>query len=122
MFYTNTCSLSRRKYDGAMSDQPERPSRFEIQVPPEQEAGVYANFLSVWHTAYEFTLDFAATQPPQIDDGADPSSPARVPCRVVARVKIPPTVVFDLIRAINENMTRYEQAFGEIQRPGERGR
>jgi hypothetical protein len=41
-----------------------------------------------------------------------------VPCRVVARVKIPPTVVFSLIRAINENMTRYEQAFGEIQRPG----
>jgi hypothetical protein len=54
-----------------------------------------------------------------VEDEANPSSPIRVPCRVVARVKLPVTVVFDLIRAVNENMTRYEQAFGEIQRPGQ---
>jgi hypothetical protein len=99
----------------------ERPTQFEIQIPPELEGGVYANFLSVWHTAYEFTLDFAATQPPQVEDENDPNSPVRAPCRVVARVKIPVTVVFDVIRAINENMTRYEQAFGEIRRPGQAG-
>ena len=32
----------------------------EIDVPPELEAGAYANFLWTWHTAHEFTLDFAA--------------------------------------------------------------
>jgi hypothetical protein len=36
---------------------------------------------------------------------------------VVARVKIPVTVLFDVLRALNENMTRYEQVFGEIRRP-----
>jgi hypothetical protein len=97
----------------------ERPTQFEIQIAPELESGVYANFLSVWHTAHEFTLDFAATQPPQVPDETEPTSPLRVPCRVVARVKIPVTVVFALIRAIHDNMTRYEQSFGEIQRPGE---
>jgi hypothetical protein len=97
----------------------ERPTHFQTFVAPDLEGGVYANFLSVWHTAHEFTLDFAVTQPPQVQDEADPHSPIVVPCRVVARVKLPVTVVFDLIRAINENMTRYEQAFGEIRRPGQ---
>jgi hypothetical protein len=90
-------------------------------VPPEQEAGAYANFLGVWHTAHEFTLDFAATQAPQVAEPDDPASPVVVPCRVVARVKIPATVLFDVLRALNENMTRYEATFGEIRRPEQRG-
>ena len=97
----------------------ERPTQFELNVPPDLEGGVYANVLGVWHTVYEFTLDFASMQPPQVVDENDPSSPAVVPCHVVSRVKVPVTVVFDLIRALNENMTKYEERFGEIQRPGE---
>ena len=99
----------------------ERPTTFPLQVPAELEAGVYANFLGVWHTAYEFTLDFAATQPAQIADPDDPDSPLVVGCRVVSRVKIPVTVAFDVIRALNENLTQYEQRFGEIARPGPPG-
>jgi Protein of unknown function (DUF3467) len=110
------------RFAAPMSEQPPegRDSNFQVQVPPELEGGVYANFLSVWHTGHEFTLDFSATQPPQAADPDDPTSPVTVPCRVVARVKIPPTLVFDVIRAMNENMTRYESVFGEIRRPDER--
>ena len=105
-----------------MHEQPqERPTEFQIQVPPELEAGVYANFLGVWHTAYEFTLDFAATQPPQVEDPADPQGRVRVPCRVVARVKVPTGALFDVLRALNENMTMYESVFGEIRRPDAQG-
>jgi hypothetical protein len=95
----------------------DRPTEFQIQIPNELEAGVYANFLSVWHTAYEFTLDFGVTQPPRVDHPDDPEEPVQVDCRVVSRVKIPVTVLFDVLRALNENMTRYEQVFGEIRRP-----
>ena len=77
----------------------ERPTEFQIQVPNDLEAGVYANFLSVWHTAYEFTLDFGVTQPPQVD-ADDPDGPVRVECRVVSRVKIPVTVLCDVLRAL----------------------
>jgi Protein of unknown function (DUF3467) len=91
-----------------MSDQPQ----LELRVPPDWERGAYANVASVWHTPYEFTIDFAQTQPPEMRDDR-----LVIPSSVVARVKIPPTVVFDLIRAINENMTKYEQVFGEIERP-----
>ena len=89
-----------------------QPTEFEVQVPPELEPGVYANFLGVWHTAYEFTLDFASTQPPQHTEVG-----VRVPCRVVARIKMPVGVVFDVLRALNDNMTKYEEVFGEIRRP-----
>ena len=98
-----------------------RPTEFYVVVPLELEGGAYANFLHMWHTAHEFTLDFAAIQPPEIDDPADPHSPALVPCRVVSRVKIPATFIFDVIRAINDEMTLYEQTFGEIRRPHEHG-
>jgi len=36
--------------------------------------------------------------------------------------RLVPPLVFDVLRALNENMTRYEQAFGEIRRPGEHRR
>jgi hypothetical protein len=42
-----------------------------------------------------------------------------VPSRVVTRVKIPVTLIFDVLRALNENMTLYEERYGEIQRPGQ---
>ncbi|HEV8251156.1 MAG TPA: DUF3467 domain-containing protein [Gaiellaceae bacterium] len=95
--------------------------RQEIQmvVPPDKEAGVYSNFLGVWHSAYEFTLDFCATQPARPSD----DDPGRMvmPCLVVSRIKIPVTLIFDVVRALNENMTRYEETFGEIKRPGTEG-
>ena len=102
-----------------MSDADEHELNFRIDVPEEQRGGAYANFLAVWHTAHEFTLDFAATQPVQKSDPESENSPFVVPCHVVSRVRIPRTVIFDVLRALNENMTRYEAAFGEIQRPAQ---
>lgn len=96
---------------------PERRVEFTIDLPPELAGGVYSNFLAVWHTRHEFTLDFASTQAVIRPDDADPDSPVQVPCRVVARVKIPVSVIFDVLRAMNENMTRYESKFGEISTP-----
>jgi hypothetical protein len=92
-----------------------RPGSFNIQVPPDLEGGSYANFLSVWHTGHEFTLDFSVTQPPQVPE--NPQGAVTIPCRVVARVKIPPSLIFDMLRALNEDMTKYETVFGEIQKP-----
>ena len=92
---------------------------FELRVPPELEGGVYANFLGVWHTAHEFTLDFSATLPAEPTESADGESVMHVPCRVTSRIKVPPTLVFDIIRALNDNLTGYEEKFGAIRRPGD---
>ena len=75
--------------------------------------------VSVWHSPYEFTLDFCATQPPQPADSDDEPGGTIIPCRAVARVRIPVTLAFDVIRVLNDNMTRYEERFGEIVRPGD---
>ena len=96
----------------------QRPAQYQIQLPPELEAGEFSDLLSVWHTAHGFTLDFAVMQqiqPPQNPE--DPSSPFTVPCRIVARLKIPPTLVFDIMKALNQNLTTYEEGYGEIRRP-----
>jgi hypothetical protein len=90
---------------------PRRP-RFQVLVPDELQGGAYANALNVWHTAHEFTLDFGATLPAE----RRPEGVV-VPIRVAARVKVPPSVLFEMIRAINENMTRYESVFGRIEGP-----
>jgi hypothetical protein len=91
-----------------MSDD-EDVQRLELRVPEDHEPGVYANLLSVWHTHHEFTLDFATTLP---------TEGAVQPARVVARVKLPPTVMFAVLRTLNENLTMFEQAYGTVSGPG----
>lgn len=92
-------------------------THYELRVDSDIEGGAYADFLGVWHTAHEFTLDFAAMLPPEAIQ--TPDGPAvKVPCRVTARVKVPPTLVFEILKALNQNMTGYEEEFGEIRRPG----
>ena len=88
---------------------------FVFNVPDELTTGQYSNLLAIWHTAHEFTLDFAVTMPTQPGESGSPV----VPSEVVARIKIAPSVIFDVLRALNENMTRYEATYGEIPRPGE---
>jgi uncharacterized protein DUF3467 len=100
----------------AAHEQSPPQTEFEIQVPPEEEAGAYANFLMVWHTPHEFTMDFAVTQPSQPNEGG-----VKVPCRVVSRLRIPPPVMLEILQAMNENVARYQQSFGEIHRPMPQG-
>lgn len=78
---------------------------YEIVVPPELVGGVYANFLGVWHTAHEFTLDFATLIPDE-----------RLALGV-SRVRVAPTIVFDVSRRISDALARYEQEHGDIGRP-----
>ncbi len=91
--------------------------RFEMSIAEGDVIGVYSNFLGVWHTAHEFTLDFAVTQPAMAGADEEGNALTRVPCQVVARVRVPPTVVFDFLRTINENLSTYETSYGAIQRP-----
>jgi hypothetical protein len=93
------------------------PQQMQIHVPDELQGGVYANMAVVWHTPYDFTIDFAATAP----SATGPDGQPVIPARVVARVKFPPAQIFQLLQAINANMTNYEAAYGSIQTPGPAG-
>jgi hypothetical protein len=95
-----------------VTTEPEQPPlHFEFNIPEALSSGSYSNFLGVWHTAHEFTLDFAVTQPANPAQTPDGQSVTRVPCQVVARVKVPPTVLFDFLRTLNENLDQWERTF-----------
>ena len=85
-----------------------------MNLPTEQEAGTYANFAGVWHGADGFVLDFAVvTQPPQPGEEIDSGqSVTQVNARVVSRVRIPTSQAWELMRALNEQLSQWENEFG----------
>ncbi len=82
--------------------------QLNVGVPEDQAIGHYANLIGVWHTPHEFAIDFCVIQP------FLPGGPG---AQVVSRVRIPPTIVFDLLKTLSQNLTEYEKSHGEIQRP-----
>jgi hypothetical protein len=98
---------------GTVNDQP-LEHRVEIAVNPENEVGEYASFASVWRAQDCFVIDFATeVRPPEVSE--DPESRMRyvhVPARVVARVRIPPSQVWELMKALEQNLSAYERERG----------
>jgi len=74
---------------------------------PEDLKAVYANLVRIAHSPSEMVLDFAHLLP------------GTIPAKVCARVVMSPLAVKLLHRALAENLSRYEAAFGEIKLPGE---
>ena len=101
-----------------MSDQPppEQPQeaggnrKLQISVDDSIKFGTYANFLVVSHSAHEFTLDFCQIVPGQKGE--------KVKAEVVNRIKIAPTMVGKVMRALNTNMTSYEDKYGMVKDVG----
>jgi Protein of unknown function (DUF3467) len=86
---------------------------FHVKLPPEQEAGAYAHGFFIWSTAYEFNLDFAVRSSVDYTGGDQGFE-----MRVIARVRLPPPLAFELIRSINTELEGYEQRWGTIRRLG----
>jgi hypothetical protein len=89
----------------------------EYFVPPEEEAGTYANSFAIWDTAYDFVLDFAVIQLAQRRDPNDPNSPLVVPAKVVSRVHIPRSLIFEFVKTITARMDIHEKNWGAIEHP-----
>jgi hypothetical protein len=85
-----------------------------VRTPHDVARGTYANGVSVWFSHTEFTVDFLVSLPsePATDSAGDPVMV--VPQEVVARLKIPPPLVFELMRNLNSSMDKYEQRYGKI--------
>lgn len=94
-----------------MSD--EMPRQFEIDLPPEVIAGSFADFANVWHTPDVFVMDFVSlVRPPQAGADVDGAPVTVVPARVVQRVRIPPQQVFELAKALTQQLEFWEQETG----------
>ena len=96
-----------------MTDEQQLQMNFDL--PPELRAGVYAEIAAVWHTKDGFTIDFLA---PVMPATATDGGPAQQQATVVSRVRLPVQVIFQVARAISENVAMYEQTYGEIPTGG----
>jgi hypothetical protein len=85
--------------------------QFKIEVPDDEINGRYSNFLAVWSSPHDFTLDFAVTGQPTPPEGA--GDPAIVPARVVARIKIPLALAQDVLQALATQVTAFETYAGQ---------
>jgi hypothetical protein len=91
------------------------PQQFEIDLPPEIIPGNYADFANVWHTPTVFVMDFVTlAQPPREQTNPETGETvAVVPARVVSRIRIPPEQVFELAKALTQQLEFWEQETGK---------
>jgi len=78
----------------------------QLEVPGDLVTN-YANVVRIAHSPSELVFDFAHLLP------------GVTPARVCTRVVMSPLGAKLLQRALAENLSRYESAFGEIKIPGE---
>ncbi len=91
----------------------EAPRQFEIEMPQKAVTGVYADFANVWHTPDVFVMDFVSlVRPPHEATDAEGNLVTLVPGRVVQRVRIPPEQVFELAKALTQQLEFWEQENG----------
>ncbi|WP_432822541.1 DUF3467 domain-containing protein [Trichloromonas sp.] len=81
-------------------EEKKKTEKLEIQLDEETAQGVYANLVVVNHNETEFVLDFIYVQPQ--------GSRAKVRSRVITS----PAHLRGLIRALEKNLSSYEEKFG----------
>jgi hypothetical protein len=80
--------------------------KINVELREQEAEGIYANFAVITHSPAEFVIDFIRVLP-----GAQKS-------RVHARIVMAPQNVKGLLRALEDNVKKYEGRFGEIKAPG----
>ncbi len=87
-----------------MSVPPKPPVSPTLEIPPGLDT-VYCNLARISHSPADIVIDFAHLLP------ADTNAVVK------ARVLMSPLSAKLLLRALNENLARFEAAFGEIVVP-----
>jgi hypothetical protein len=92
-----------------MADKPQEPQhQINIQTDAQTVTGVYSNLMMISHRKEEFILDFLFVQPQRTPQG-------QAVANLRSRVITTPEHMKRILKAIEENVSRYEQAFGPIQ-------
>ncbi len=87
----------------------EQKKELKIELTPEVAHGHYSNLAVISHSGQEFFLDFVAMAPnmPQ--------------AKVLSRIIMTPENAKNLLFALRDNVAKYEQTFGEIERKTPKG-
>ena len=88
-----------------MEQNNKKQQEIEIKAKDEVLEGTYANMAQVSHTKEEFVIDFASVFPPQ--------------GTLNSRIIVSPGHMKRIIRAMKENVERYEDQFGPVEESDE---
>lgn len=86
-----------------MSNQPEQPNQINIEISEEVSEGIYANLAIITHSHAEFVIDFVNVMP------GTPKS------KVKSRIILTPFHAKRFMKAMIENVKKFETANGTIQ-------
>jgi len=81
------------------------PKQIQIELPEDVAEGIYANFAVITHSPSEFVIDFARMVP-----GAPKA-------KVQGRIIMTPMNAKMLLKALEDNIKKFEDKFGEIKTP-----
>ncbi|MGQ2981977.1 DUF3467 domain-containing protein [Flavobacterium sp.] len=85
-----------------MSDQKQEPGQINIELDEKTAEGIYSNLAIINHSASEFVVDFVTIMP-------------GVPkAKVKSRIVLTPQHAKRLLKALGENIHRFESAHGQI--------
>mgnify|MGYP003293477548 CR=1 FL=1 len=83
--------------------------QLQIELKDETAQGVYSNLAMITHSSSEFVTDFISILP------------GMAKAQVKSRVIMSPEHAKRLLLALQDNIAKYEKAFGTIQLNGQKG-
>lgn len=86
-----------------MTENTNQPTQLNIEISEEIAEGQYANLAIITHSHSEFVIDFVNVMP------GTPKS------KVKSRIIMTPQHAKRLMKALMENITRFEDSNGDIQ-------
>ncbi len=86
-----------------MDNQKEQPNQLNIEISEEMSEGSYANLVIITHSHAEFIVDFVNVMP------GTPKS------KVKSRIILTPTHAKRFMKAMIDNVKKFETANGTIQ-------
>lgn len=86
-----------------MENKPQNNSQLNIEITEEVAEGTYSNLVIITHSHAEFIVDFVNVMP------GVPKS------KVKSRIILTPQHAKRFLKALDDNIHRYEEAHGEIK-------
>jgi hypothetical protein len=86
-----------------MNDNKQPQGQINIEIDEKVAEGIYSNLAIINHSASEFVLDFVSIMP------GNPKA------KVKSRIVLTPQHAKRFLKALNENIHRFESSHGEIK-------
>ena len=83
-----------------------KPHQINVELGEKESEGIYSNMVLIAQSPHEIVLDFARVVP-----GAKKT-------KIYSRIIMTPAHAKLLLRALEENLKKFENQYGEIKLPG----